>query len=53
MEAPQIIFLALIAIGLLLAANQHGEERPPTSFWSNLISASIAVGLTWWGGFFN
>lgn len=53
MEAPQIIYLLLAAISLLLAANKHGEERTPTNFWDVLLAATIAIGLLWWGGFFN
>ena len=38
----------LVFIGLLVAANQHGQERPPVNFRTRLISTIISLILIWW-----
>ena len=53
MGAPQIIWIILTAIGLLLVANQHGKERGKNNFWASLLAAGISIGLLIWGGFFS
>ncbi len=53
MKAPQLTFLLLILVGLLIAANQHGKERKPTDFWTTLIATSLEISILYWGGFFN
>ena len=53
MGVPQIIMIVLLSIGLLLSAKDHGRPRTGSnSFWSNLISVGVAMGLLLWGGFF-
>jgi hypothetical protein len=52
MGTPQIIFLVLTGIGLLITANEHGKARKPTNFWSSLLSTAIIFALLIWGGFF-
>ena len=52
--APQIIYLVLVLIALLAAANSHGKmEKRPKSFWISLVSIAVQAGLMYWGGFFN
>jgi amino acid transporter len=51
--APQIIYLSLVFIGLLIAANQHGKERTPHNFWITLVGTTIAFFILYWGGFFD
>ena len=50
---PQIIYLSLVFIGLLIAANQHGKERTPHNFWVTLVASLIPISLMYWGGFFD
>jgi len=50
---PQIIYLSLVFIGLLLVANQHGKERTPHNFWNTLVATVITISLMYWGGFFD
>jgi len=52
MGIPQIIYIVLSAIGLLLAAYYHGKPRDNYNFWTVLVSSFIAYGLLIWGGFF-
>lgn len=52
MHAPQIIYLVLVFIGLMIAAREHGKPRVPSSFWITLIAALIVMSLLIWGGFF-
>jgi hypothetical protein len=51
--APQIIYLSLVFIGLLLVANQHGQVRAPHNFWNTLVATVITISLMYWGGFFD
>jgi hypothetical protein len=51
--APQIIYLSLVFIGLLIAANQHGKERTPHNFWVTLVATVTTLFLMYWGGFFD
>ena len=51
--APQIIYLSIVFIGLLIAANLHGKERTPHNFWVTLVATAITISLMYWGGFFN
>ncbi len=53
MGIPQIMILALMGAGLLIAANQHGKERKPVNFWTTLIAVVLEVSILIWGGFFN
>lgn len=51
MGAPQIIWLVLVVIGVTASLFLHGRVVR-LSFWRHLISASIGLGLLFWGGFF-
>lgn len=50
---PQGIYLALVLIGLGVAAAKHGQPKTGTySFWVSLPASAILLGLLAWGGFF-
>jgi hypothetical protein len=54
MSIPEIIFIALYAIQLLLLANKHGQERTGKyNFWSGLLSVFISINLLYWAGLFH
>lgn len=51
--APQIIFLTMVLISLLLEANRHRQPKQGNnSFWVALVATIISLGLLYWGGFF-
>lgn len=53
MKIPQTILLVLLAIELLISANQHGQPKNgKISFWETLIGALILISILNWGGFF-
>ena len=52
MKAPQIIFIVLVGLELLMHANKHGQPRENYNILIALFNAVITVGLLWWGGFF-
>lgn len=53
MGAPQIIYLALTGVTMLLAANVHGKAKTGKyNFWNYFINTIIAISLLYWGGFF-
>ena len=50
---PQIIYLSIVFINLLLTANMHGKERTPYNFWTSLVGTVLGFFLLYWGGFFD
>jgi hypothetical protein len=52
MGIPQIIFITMTGIGLLLIANKHGKPDE-YNIWVSLVATGITMGLLYWGGFFN
>lgn len=52
MQAPQIILLLMLGLGLGVKACLHGEERK-ISFPAGLLDALLLLGLLAWGGFFD
>lgn len=52
LQLPQIIYLILVFVGLLVAANKHGKSQPAYDFWSTLISVILNSILFYFGGFF-
>ena len=51
---PQITWLVLVAIGLLLHANKHGQPRTGEyCFWSHLVGVAISIAILYCGGFFS
>jgi hypothetical protein len=54
MGTPQIIYLSLIGINLLASAYLHGRDRETKhNVFTSLLGAALAIGLLYWGGFFN
>ena len=51
MKAPQIIYLVIVGMGLLISANKHGQENK-YNFWTQLVASAIGMSLLIWGGFF-
>lgn len=49
----QIIYIALMIIGLCCAAGYHGKPRPNYNFWSILFSTGLELFILWKGGFFS
>lgn len=49
---PQIIYLALLAMGIGLVAKLKGKEEK-NSFISKFIAIMLTQGLFYWGGFYN
>lgn len=51
---PQILYIVLSFVGLLIAANKHGKQvTKKESFWASLIAAFLMYALLLWGGFFD
>lgn len=49
---PQILYLILSLIGLLVAANRHGKiDTKPSNFWTSLIAFLIVITLLIWAAF--
>ena len=51
MGIPQIIFIVIASIEVLVHAIKHGEHREFNIF-VRLIDTALMVGLLFWGGFF-
>lgn len=52
-EAPQIIFLVLVILGLGVHLAKHGEHHTETyNFWTKLFFLAIELLILKWGGFF-
>lgn len=53
MGTPQIIYICITALGLLVAANKHGKPKEGNeSFWITFTAVIIGYSLLIWGGFF-
>lgn len=54
LEAPQLIFLALMLIGIGVSLARFGEpkRRDTYDLVDVLIGPAISFGLLYWGGFF-
>jgi hypothetical protein len=54
MKLPQIIFLAILMLGLGVDMERHGQEKTGKyNFWTSVVSFGIIIGILYWGGFFN
>ena len=51
MNAPQIIMIVLMAMGLGIAIVKDGEPHK-YSVWGTFVGTVLTVALLWWGGFF-
>ena len=52
MGTPQIIFIILIGLNLLITARYHGQDKGEHNLCHALINAGLTIGLLYWGGFF-
>jgi len=52
MGAPQIILIVLMAMGFVIALEDHGKIGR-SSVWMKLLDAAIILPLLLWGGFFS
>lgn len=51
---PQIIYLILALISLMINANKHGKVNDkPSNVWFTIVAFSIQISLLYWGGFFD
>ncbi len=48
---PQIVYAALMAVGLGITMAMHGEDRGKYNFWVTLAVTIFAIGLLYAGGF--
>lgn len=54
MKAPQIIYIIIVIIGLMIASYNHGKPKTGKyNLWDNIIAIALHIGLLYWGGFFN
>ena len=49
---PQLIWLFLAVIGLIIEIVNHGKPREPHNAYTFVISMVISFLLLYWGGFF-
>lgn len=51
--APQIIWIVLLALGLGISIQQHGQPKTGHhNFGVSLLGAALSAGILYWGGFF-
>jgi len=53
MHWPQIIYLALMFLGLGISAANNEKQRTPESFGFTLLNKIWMLALLYWGGFFD
>lgn len=49
---PQIIYVSLSIIGLILTTIRHGKPRSNESVWTSIVAILIIYPILIWGGFF-
>ncbi len=52
MNAPQIVMIVIIALGLGFSLAKHGQPRENHNLTKDCISTAILLAILWWGGFF-
>lgn len=53
MRWPQIVWLSIAVIALLIASNEHGKPKTGEhNFFAAAIGIGISAWLLWCGGFF-
>jgi len=53
MNAPQIIWIVLAALGIGIHMAKHGQPEQGTyCFFTQSICVAFTAGLLYWGGFF-
>jgi hypothetical protein len=51
---PQITYIVLMAVGLAMTLERHGEPKKGNeNFFTAVAAAAIAFWLLWCGGFFS
>ena len=51
---PQLVYLALLFIGIGLAWERHGKPKEgDNNAWIDLISQMVIILILYWGGFFD
>jgi len=51
---PQIIYVGMLLIDLIIIGNRHGKEKKGKyNIWADLITLGLGAGLLYWGGFFD
>ena len=53
LDAPQIIWLVLVVLGLIYETINHGKEREPHNAYAFAIGTVLNFLLLYWGGFFS
>ena len=54
MNAPQIVWIVLVAINLVSEAEKHGKPKTGKhNFLISVTGAALAVGILYWGGFWS
>lgn len=54
MNAPQIVLIALWAIGFGLTCAKHGQPKTGNeNAWTSVVAIAIVAGILWWGGFWS
>lgn len=49
---PQLIYVVLLVLGLVVATLDHGKPRKPSHVGTHVLAVIIMTALIWWGGFF-
>lgn len=49
---PQLIWLVMTVIGLIVEIVEHGKPREPHNAYTFAVSVVISFLLLYWGGFF-
>ena len=53
LHAPQLIYIALLMIGIGIDTAKHGEPKTGNhNCTSSIIAAILTIALLYWGGFF-
>ena len=52
--APQIIYIVLVLINLVMFGYRHGKPKTGNhNIWVDLIAITLVIALLYWGGFFD
>tara|TARA_R100000664_G_C2723639_1_gene116286 strand:+ start:578 stop:733 length:156 start_codon:yes stop_codon:yes gene_type:complete len=49
---PQILFLAIMVLNLVIAVLKHGEERTKYNAYTTTLDVTLLASILYWGGFF-
>ena len=49
---PQILFIAIVVLNLIIAVIKHGEERTRYNAYTTALDVTIFISILYWGGFF-